>query len=53
MDRIDNAYYAHSSRIDLNDETRINATNTEADEWRQQQAPATGAYPYIRGCMLG
>ncbi|KAL1950354.1 hypothetical protein VTO73DRAFT_5478 [Trametes versicolor] len=47
MDRIDNAYYAHSSRIDLSDETRINATNTEADEWRQQQAPSTAPPNFI------
>ncbi|KAI0670862.1 ubiquitin conjugation factor E4 [Trametes maxima] len=40
MDRIDPAYYAHSDRIDLNDETRINATNGEAEEWSKQQPPA-------------
>ncbi|KAH9922853.1 ubiquitin elongating factor core-domain-containing protein [Epithele typhae] len=36
MDKIDPAYYAHSSRIDLSEETRINATNEEAEEWRTQ-----------------
>ena len=36
MDRIDSAYYAHSSRIDLTEETRVNATNDEAEEWRKQ-----------------
>lgn len=38
IDRIDPLYYAHSSRIDLNDETRINAASQEAEEWRQQHA---------------
>ncbi|KAI8994147.1 ubiquitin conjugation factor E4 [Trametes punicea] len=47
MDRIDPAYYAHSSRIDLSDETRINATNDEAEQWRQQQAPATAPPNFI------
>ncbi|KZT65802.1 hypothetical protein DAEQUDRAFT_746846 [Daedalea quercina L-15889] len=36
IDRIDSAYYAHSSRIDLKEETRINATSEEAEQWRQQ-----------------
>ncbi|KAI0365724.1 ubiquitin conjugation factor E4 [Pilatotrama ljubarskyi] len=38
MDRIDTTYYAHSPRIDLNDETRINATNDEAEQWRKEHA---------------
>ena len=42
MDRIDAAYYAHSSRIDLADETRVNATNDEAEEWRKQNEAASG-----------
>ena len=43
IDRIDTLYYAHSSRIDLKEETRINATSAEAEEWReQQQAKAAG-----------
>jgi ubiquitin conjugation factor E4 B len=33
MDKIDPAYYAHTKRIDLKDETRINATNEEANRW--------------------
>lgn len=41
MDRIDPAYYVHSSRIDLNDETRVNATNDEAEEWRKQNEAAS------------
>ncbi|TBU62234.1 ubiquitin elongating factor core-domain-containing protein [Dichomitus squalens] len=44
MDRIDPAYYAHSSRIDLTEETRVNATNDEAEEWRKQNE-ATAAPP--------
>jgi ubiquitin conjugation factor E4 B len=35
MDRVDLHYYAHSSRIDLKDETRINADSAEAFEWTQ------------------
>ncbi len=42
MDRIDPAYYAHSSRVDLNDETRVNATNDEAEEWRKQNEAISG-----------
>ena len=42
MDRIDPAYYAHSSRIDTNDETRINATNPEAEEWKKQNEATSG-----------
>ncbi|KAG5648373.1 hypothetical protein DXG03_004945 [Asterophora parasitica] len=33
IDRIDPLYYAHSSRIDLEEETRIKATSEEALEW--------------------
>ncbi|KAH9997987.1 ubiquitin elongating factor core-domain-containing protein [Russula vinacea] len=33
MDRIDPHYYAHTSRIDLKDETRISATSEEATQW--------------------
>ena len=42
MDRIDSAYYAHSTRIDINDETRINATNDEAESWRKENEATTG-----------
>ena len=45
MDRIDPAYYAHSSRIDLTEETRVNATNDEAEEWRKQNEATSGQYP--------
>ena len=37
IDRIDPLYYARTNRIDLKDETRINATSGEAEEWREQQ----------------
>ncbi|KAK0464249.1 ubiquitin conjugation factor E4 [Desarmillaria tabescens] len=36
MDRIDSLYYAHSTRIDLQEETRIKATSNEANEWVEQ-----------------
>ncbi|RDX42611.1 hypothetical protein OH76DRAFT_1410953 [Lentinus brumalis] len=44
LDRIDPAYYAHSSRIDISDETRVNATNDEAEAWRKENE-ATNAAP--------
>ncbi|PIL22469.1 hypothetical protein GSI_15157 [Ganoderma sinense ZZ0214-1] len=47
MDRIDSAYYAHSSRIDLADETRVNATNDEAEEWRKQNEAAPAPPNFI------
>ncbi|KAI0346029.1 hypothetical protein BDW22DRAFT_1353692 [Trametopsis cervina] len=46
IDRIDPLYYARSNRIDLKEETRINATSSEAEEWReQQQAQVQGQPP--------
>lgn len=42
MDRIDPLYYAHSSRIDLKDETRIKATSEEALEWERQNKGPNG-----------
>jgi len=40
MDRIDPLYYIRSSRIDVKEETRINATSDEAAEWeKQNQSP--------------
>ncbi|KDQ62323.1 hypothetical protein JAAARDRAFT_149126 [Jaapia argillacea MUCL 33604] len=46
IDRIDTGYYAHSSRIDLKEETRIKATSDEAEEWaKANQAPADAPAP--------
>ena len=40
IDRIDPLYYARSDRLDLKEETRINATSGEAEEWwKESQAP--------------
>ncbi|KAF8964409.1 ubiquitin elongating factor core-domain-containing protein [Flammula alnicola] len=36
MDRIDPLFYAHSSRIDVSDETRIKATSEEAQKWEEE-----------------
>ncbi|KAK7677760.1 hypothetical protein QCA50_019312 [Cerrena zonata] len=36
IDRIERLYFAFSNRIDLKDETRVNATTKEAEEWVQQ-----------------
>ncbi|KAI0322359.1 ubiquitin elongating factor core-domain-containing protein [Amylostereum chailletii] len=35
MDRIDPHFYAHSSRVNVKDETRINATSEEASQWAE------------------
>lgn len=42
IDRIDPSYYAHSSRINLKDETRINATSDEAEQWRNRNKVSEG-----------
>ncbi|KAI0699306.1 ubiquitin elongating factor core-domain-containing protein [Cerioporus squamosus] len=47
MDRIDPAYYAHSSRIDISDETRVNATNDEAEAWRKENEATTAPPNFI------
>ena len=52
MDRIDPAYYAHSTRIDINDETRINATNDEAESWRKENEATTGKPSPFKACVL-
>ncbi|OCH84192.1 ubiquitin conjugation factor E4 [Obba rivulosa] len=36
IDRIDALYYAHSNRINLKEETRINATSEQAETWRKE-----------------
>lgn len=33
MDRINPLYLAHSTRINVKEETRINATSEEASQW--------------------
>ncbi|KAF7365174.1 U-box domain-containing protein [Mycena venus] len=45
MDRIDPLFYAHSNRIDLRDETRINATSEEAAKWAEEQQDASAPAP--------
>ncbi|KAI0712081.1 ubiquitin elongating factor core-domain-containing protein [Earliella scabrosa] len=45
MDKIDSAFYAHSTRIDITEETRVNATNDEAENWRKENEAATTAPP--------
>lgn len=42
MDRIDPLYYAHSSRVDVVDETRIKATSEEAQQWEDEHQPTSG-----------
>ncbi|TFK52628.1 hypothetical protein OE88DRAFT_1628311 [Heliocybe sulcata] len=36
IDKIDPLYYAHSSRVDLKEETRVNATSEEAGKWEEE-----------------
>ncbi|KAH9179139.1 ubiquitin elongating factor core-domain-containing protein [Lactarius sanguifluus] len=45
IDRIDPLYYAHTSRIDVKEETRINATSEEAATWENTHRLAPGAQP--------
>ncbi|KAI9458816.1 ubiquitin elongating factor core-domain-containing protein [Russula earlei] len=45
IDRIDPHYYAHTSRIDIKEETRINATSDEAAQWNHAHRLAPGAPP--------
>lgn len=48
MDRIDLLYYAHSSRIDLKEETRIKATSEQAIEWAQKHQAPNGGFAASR-----
>ncbi|KAI9465596.1 ubiquitin elongating factor core-domain-containing protein [Lactarius psammicola] len=45
IDRIDPLYYAHTSRIDVKEETRINATSEEAAAWESTHRLSPGAQP--------
>ncbi|KII86779.1 hypothetical protein PLICRDRAFT_43444 [Plicaturopsis crispa FD-325 SS-3] len=45
IDRIDPQYYAHSSRIDLKEETRIKSTSEEANAWAADNQASDGALP--------
>ncbi|KZT25406.1 hypothetical protein NEOLEDRAFT_1133784 [Neolentinus lepideus HHB14362 ss-1] len=36
IDKIDPQYFAHSNRIDLKEETRVNATSEEAGKWEEE-----------------
>jgi ubiquitin conjugation factor E4 B len=42
MIRIDPHYYAHTSRIDIKDETRISATSEEASQWEDTHHLSAG-----------
>ena len=45
MDRIDPLYYAHSSRINVKEETRIKATTEEAQQWEEEHKKPDGLSP--------
>jgi ubiquitin conjugation factor E4 B len=42
IDRIDSLYFAHSSRIDIKEETRIKATSDEASTWVKENQSHDG-----------
>jgi ubiquitin conjugation factor E4 B len=50
MDRIDIQYFAHSSRINVKDETRIKATSDEASAWVEENASPNGSVHFISCC---
>jgi len=47
IDRIDPLYFAHSSRIDVKEETRIKATSDEASAWAKENEPPNGIVKFI------
>jgi ubiquitin conjugation factor E4 B len=47
IDRIDPLYFAHSSRIDVKEETRIKATSDEASAWVKENESPNGIVKFI------
>ena len=47
IDRIDPLYFAHSSRIDVKEETRIKATSDEASDWANENESPGGEFPAL------
>jgi ubiquitin conjugation factor E4 B len=47
IDRIDTLYFAHSSRIDVKEETRIKATSDEASAWVKENESHNGSFSFI------
>jgi ubiquitin conjugation factor E4 B len=47
IDRIDPLYFAHSSRIDVKEETRIKATSDEASAWVKENESPNGRVHFI------
>ncbi|EMD39878.1 hypothetical protein CERSUDRAFT_63413 [Gelatoporia subvermispora B] len=45
IDRIDALYFAHSNRINLKEETRVNATSEQAEQWRKQHEESNATAP--------
>jgi hypothetical protein len=46
IDRIDLLYYVNSSRVNVKEETRINATSEEVVEWENQIQSSSGIVIY-------
>lgn len=42
MDRVDRLYFVRSTKIDLREETRINATAQESADWEKEHASDAG-----------
>lgn len=53
MNKIDPLFYAHSTRIDLKDETRIKATSEEAIAWAEEHRAPDGMWylPLLPSCQ--
>ena len=47
IDRIDPLYFAHSSRIDVKEETRIKATSDEASNWVNENQSLGGEFAFL------
>ncbi|KAJ8523244.1 hypothetical protein ONZ45_g319 [Pleurotus djamor] len=45
LDRIDTLFYANTTRMDLNEETRIKATSEEASQWSEAHRTPNAAAP--------
>jgi ubiquitin conjugation factor E4 B len=50
IDRIDPLYFAHSSRIDVKEETRIKATSDEASTWAKENGSPNGIVHLVPYC---
>src|ERR1700760_4861029 len=52
MDRIDPLFFVNSSRINIKDETRINATSEEVAEWESEHRNPSGWHGFSKSRHL-